>query len=65
MQRPQTVLIILIALGLGLSGFFYGAHQTSTLAKQHEKALVKATKDLRAEIDKLKADSTPPPARPT
>lgn len=39
MERPQTVLILLVAIGLGLGGFFYGANQKSVLAKQHKQDL--------------------------
>ena len=54
MERPQFVLIVLIAIGLGVSGFFYGANQKSILAKEHQKELAAQERDLRSEIEKLK-----------
>lgn len=57
MERPQTVLILLVAIGLGLSGLFYASNQRSLLAKQHAKDLDIQEKDLRSEIAKLRAEA--------
>jgi hypothetical protein len=64
MERPQFVLILLVAIGLASSGFFYGAHQKSLLAKQHAKELATQKKDLSAEIEKLRAEGGGPPPGP-
>ena len=52
MERPQTVLILLVAVGLAISGFFYGANQKGTLAKLHKKELASEKQAFRSEIAK-------------
>ncbi|MFT5105436.1 MAG: hypothetical protein ACI9UA_001056 [Pseudoalteromonas tetraodonis] len=52
MERPQSVLIALIATGLAASGFFFGAHQKTVLGKEHRKELATQEKKLTAEIEK-------------
>ena len=54
MERPQLVLVLLVAIGLALSGFFYGANQKSLLSKQHKQDLLQQKEDLSSEIEKLK-----------
>lgn len=60
MERPQFILILLVAIGLALSGFFYGAHEKSVLTKEHQKDLATQKKELDAEIEKLRSTQPEP-----
>ena len=60
MERPQIVLISLIAIGTAASGFFYSAHQTSTLNKKHAKELTEQKEVLEAKIERLGKESGGP-----
>jgi hypothetical protein len=54
MERPQIVLIVLVASGLALGGFFYGSNQRSMLTKEHQRELRAQEQDLSSEIAKLR-----------
>ncbi|MGI9240398.1 MAG: hypothetical protein ACR2RV_06325, partial [Verrucomicrobiales bacterium] len=63
MERPQLILVLLISLGLGFAGFFYGAHEKTVLTKQHKKDLAAQKKELSAQIGKL--SSADPDSQPS
>ncbi len=62
MERPQLTLILLIFVGLGLGGFFYGAHEKTILAKQHKKDLAAQKQELENQIEQLQSGSGSPGA---
>ena len=56
MERPQTILITLLALGLAAAGFFYLAHKTTALEKAHAVEIDQLQRKLSAQGGRNEGD---------
>jgi len=54
MERPQAVLVIVLALGVASTGFFYSKNQKSLLEKDHKKEVAKTERRHARELEKLR-----------